>query len=111
MRWPRSFEAGVGIAGADQDQDDGGEDEGLEGTTCGASEGRFLLVLAALPRLRTARNDNGKENFISVTRSTCAGVRVGTAAVTRTGAALGTRAMMVPKTMMIRPIQIHGTAD
>jgi len=36
------FEAGVGIAGADQDQDDGGEDEGLEGTTCGASEGRFL---------------------------------------------------------------------
>src|SRR5581483_18051 len=30
-------------------------------------------------------------------------------AVTRTGAALGTSAVMVPKTMMTRPIQIQGT--
>jgi len=63
------FEAGVGIAGADQDQDDGGEDEGWKARRVAPAKADSSLVLAALPRLRTARNDNGKENFISVTRS------------------------------------------
>src|SRR5215469_8795745 len=80
-------EAGVLVAHAEE----GEKSEGDERKLCGPLRERFHFRLHQSPAPTAG------------TGSTRAGT------VARTGVAFGTRQVMVPKTMMTRPIQIQGT--